>query len=375
MRTALCDLLGVRYPIIQSGMGRVASPELVAQVSSGGGLGILAGLGLPGEELRRQIARVRALTDRPFGVNLWLHEQLQPPLTADQVPAGTIRDVQLALNVFRERLGLPATTAPPPPFPDAIREAFDVIIDEHVPVWSIGLGNPSQAMVDRCHRAGILVMAMVATVDDARAVAASGVDIIVAQGGEAGGHRSTWQKQASADAASIGTLVLVPQVVDAVRQPVVAAGGIADGRGVVAALALGAQGALLGTRFVATRESMAAPMYKSAILAARSEDTRITDAFTGLYARGIRNTFADEYDAAAAPVLPSLLQARAAEDIYAASAGVGNREYFPLWAGQSAGLIADTDPSAPGVMPGAADVLRTIVEEAEATLAKLSISA
>jgi nitronate monooxygenase len=120
---------------------------------------------------------------------------------------------------------------------------------------------------------------------------------------------------------------------------------------------------------------MAAPMYKNAILAARSDDTRITDAFTGLYARGIRNTFADEYDAGGAPVLPSLLQARAAEDIYAASAGAGNREYFPLWAGQSAGLIADTDSSAPGVMPGAADVLRAIVAEAEATLAKLSISA
>ena len=372
MRTPLCDLLGVRYPIIQSGMGRIAGPELVAEVSSAGGLGILAGLGLPGDELRRQIGRVRELTDRPFGVNLWLHEQLRPPVVSDQVPERTIHEVQAALNAFRERLRLPPTLAPPPPFPDAIADAFEVIVDERVPVWSIGLGNPGPEMVHRCHRAGILVMAMIATVEDARTVAAAGVDIIVAQGGEAGGHRSTWRKGASPAAATVGTLVLVPQVVDAVRQPVVAAGGIADGRGVIAALALGAQAALLGTRFVATRESTAPPMYKSAIQAAGSDDTRVTDAFTGLYARALRNTFCDEYEASGTPVLPSLLQARAAEDIFLAAANTGEREYFPLLAGQSAGLIGPQEGSEPSGLPGARDVLRALVEEAEAALARIS---
>src|SRR5204863_2380260 len=138
----------------------------------------------------------------------------------------------------------------------------------------------------------------------------NGVDIIVAQGGEAGGHRSTWVKKPREEA-NVATLTLVPQVVDAVRQPVVAAGGIADGRGLVAALALGATGALLGTRFVATKESLAPPMFKDALVAATSDDTIITDVFTGLYARTLRNRFIDEYAASGAPVLPSLLQSKA----------------------------------------------------------------
>src|SRR4051794_5686169 len=296
MRTPLCDLLRVDHPIIQSGMGRVAGPELVAEVCNAGALGILAGLGLGPDQLRTQIRRIRELTDRPFGVNLWLHEDLRPPRPPEGIPRDTLASAQQVMNRFRARLDLPAASSPPPPYPDVVAAALDVVVDERVRVWSIGLGNPDASMVERCRRAGILVMAMVTTVDDARAVAASGVDLIVAQGGEAGGHRSTWKKPASAAAASVATLVLVPQIVDAISQPVIAAGGIADGRGVVAALALGAQGALLGTRFVATRESMAPAMYKRSLVAASSDDTSVTDTFTGLYARALRNTYMTEYE-------------------------------------------------------------------------------
>ena len=363
MRTKLCDPLHIDVPLIQSGMGRVAGPELVAEVCNAGALGILAGLGLAPDQLRTQIRRIRELTSRPFGVNLWLHEELQPPCAPEQIPRETLASAQQVMNRFRERLDLPTVSAPPPPYPDVVAAALDVVVDERVAVWSIGLGNPDPSMVERCRRAGILVMAMVTTVDDARAVAASGVDLIVAQGGEAGGHRSTWKKPASAAAASVATVVLVPQIVDAVTQPVIAAGGIADGRGVVAALALGAQGALLGTRFVASRESMAPAMYKRSLVAASSDDTRVTDTFTGLYARALRNTYMTEYEASGAPVLPPLLQTKAAEDIYMAAAKRDDREYFPMWAGQSAGLIAD--------LPGAGDVVRAIVREADATLARL----
>ena len=345
-------------------MGRVAGPELVAEVSNAGALGILAGLGLPAAELRRQIHRVRELTDRPFGVNLWLHEDLMPPRSPADIPDASLLSAQGVLNRFRQRLDLPPTSGAPPPYPDVIAEALDVVLDERVPIWSIGLGNPTSDMIDRCHRADILVMAMVTTVDDARAVADSGVDVIVAQGSEAGGHRSTWKKPASAAAASITTMALVPQIVDAVRQPVIAAGGIADGRGLVAALALGAQGALLGTRFVATRESMAPAMYKASLVAASSDDTRVTDTFTGLYARALRNTYMTEYESSGARVLPPLLQTKAAEDIYVAAARRGDREYFPMWAGQSTGLIAD--------LPPAREVVRAIVQEAEAAIARLA---
>jgi nitronate monooxygenase len=363
MKTALCDLLHIAYPIIQSGMRRIAGPELVAEVSRAGGLGILAGLGMGGEEIRQQVRQVRALTDRPFGVNLWLHEQLQPPRQPSQVAATDLESVQRILNQFRGRLGLPATDRRPSAFPDVIGEAVEVIIDERVPLWSIGLGNPDPALVERCHRAGVRVMAMVCTVEDALTVANANVDLIVAQGVEAGGHRSTWKKQ-PAGAASVSTMVLVPQVVDAVKQPVVASGGIADGRGIAAALALGAQAALLGTRFVATRESTAPAMFKSALLAAGSDDTKVTDALTGLYARALRNRFIEEYDASRTTVLPGLLQASAAEDIYTAAAKAGEADYYPMMAGQSAGLVND--------LPSAADVVRSLVSEADATLERLA---
>jgi len=248
--------------------------------------------------------------------------------------------------------------------PNLIEEAFEVILEERAPVWSIGLGKPARDMVALCHERGMKVVAMAATVDDARAVASVGVDAVVAQGSEAGGHRSTWVKPASREAAQVGAMALLPQIVDAVSVPVVAAGGIADGRGIVAALALGAAGALLGTRFVATRDSMAAEFLKKAILEEGSEATTITDAFTGLYARTLRNAFTDRYAASGAPVLPPLLQHAAAQDIYAEAAKQQNREYFPMHVGQSAGLVHD--------LPGAAEVVETLVREARAALAALT---
>jgi nitronate monooxygenase len=363
LRTSLCDLLGIEYPILQSGMGGVAGPELVAEVSRAGGLGILAGLRLSADQLRTGIRRVRELTDRPFGVNLWLHTQIRPPVDPTTLHDETIHRVQGALNGFRNQLGIPPTTSRPAPVPDVIDEAFEVILEEQVPVWSIGLGNPGRAMVTRCRERGVKVIAMVATVDDARAVAASGVDAVVAQGSEAGGHRSTWVKPASREAAQVGAIALIPQIVDAVDLPVIAAGGIADGRGIAAALALGAVGALLGTRFVATRDSAAADFWKKALLEQGSDATTVTDAFTGLYARVLRSGFTDAYAASGAPVLPALVQSSAAQDIYAAATKQQNREYFPMHAGQSVGMVHD--------LPGAAEVVETLVRETRAALRAL----
>lgn len=362
-RTVLCDLLGIEYPILQSGMGRVAGPELVAEVSRAGGLGILAGVNVPPDGLRQRIRRVRELTDRPFGVNLWLHSELRPPVDVGRIPEETIRRVQGALNRFRERLGIPTSLARPPALPDVVEADFEVVLDERVPVFSAGVGNPSAEMVRRCHERGVKVISMIATVEDARTVAAAGVDGVVAQGGEAGGHRSVGAKPASPDATMVGTMTLVPQVVDAVKVPVVAAGGIADGRGLAAAIALGAAGILLGTRFVATRESMAAEFWKKRILEGEGEATTVTDAFTGQWARTFRNTFQTEYAASRTPVLPSLLQAAAAEDVYSAATERRDGEYFPMYAGQSVGLIRD--------LPGAAEVVEAIVREACAVMAAL----
>ena len=206
-------------------------------------------------------------------------------------------------------------------------------------------------------------MVMVANVDDARAADAAGVDVIVAQGAEAGGHRSVWRRDAPSD---VGTFALVPEIVDAVRVPVVAAGGIADGRGLVAARALGAAGVLLGTRFVATRESMAPDFWKQAIVRATSDRTVVTRAFTGLPARVLRNKLQRDYDGSDAPVLPGLLQAALEQDIWMAAARGNAPDYFPLYAGQSVGVIGD--------LPSAADVVRAMVDEAREVLESLSRS-
>lgn len=362
-RTPLCDLLGIAYPIIQSGMGSVAGPDLAAEVSRAGGLGVIGGLNQPPEELRKRIRFVRDHTDRPFGVNLWLHSELRPPVDVKTIPPATIAKVQETLNAFRVRLEIPAVTAPPPPAPDLVEAGFEVILEEQVPVFSAAIGFPSAGMVKRCHARGVKVMAMVATVQDARDVAAVGVDVIVAQGGEAGGHRSVASKPVNPEVAMVGTIALVPQIVDIVRVPVVAAGGMADGRGLVAALALGAQGVLLGTRFVATRESMAPEFYKKSLLEREADATIVTDAFTGQWARVLRNTFAVEYRAAGAPTLPSLLQSGASADVTAAAVKRQDGEYFPMFSGQSVGLVHN--------VPGAGEVVEAIIREARDVLAGL----
>jgi NAD(P)H-dependent flavin oxidoreductase YrpB (nitropropane dioxygenase family) len=226
MKTSLCHLLGIEYPIIAAPMGPdLTGPSLVAAVSNAGGLGILQAQLCPPPLFREEIRRVRALTDRPFGVNLILH------------------------------------------FP--IEDHLAVCLDERIPILSLFWGDPAP-YVERAHSEGVKVFHQVGTVLAAERAAAAGVDVIVAQGVEAGGHV----------AGETSTLALVPRVVDAVApRPVVAAGGIADARGVVAALALGAQAAMLGTRFLASTESRAHPHYKKRLLEASEGDTVRTTLF------------------------------------------------------------------------------------------------
>jgi nitronate monooxygenase len=362
-RTALCDLLGIDYPIVQSGMGAIAGPELVAEVCRAGGLGILAGLNVPPDDLRAMIRRVRELTDRPFGVNLWLHKALRPPVDPGEISDEVLRGAQGMLNRFRQHLGIPTTIARPNRAPDLMEATIKVVLDERPPLFSAALGGLEPELGQECRRRGIKVMAMVSTVEDARIAAAGGADVIVAQGGEAGGHRSIDGKPASPEATSVGVMALLPQVVDAVRVPVVAAGGIADGRGLVAALALGAGGVLLGTRFVATRESMAPELYKKRLLESDSGDTTLTDTLSGLWARALANRFTREYTESGAPVLPPLVQRGAANDVFIAALKQGDPDYYPMMAGQSVGLIRD--------LPGAGEVVAAVIREARAVLSAL----
>ena len=363
-RTPLCDILGIQFPIIQAGMGgTVATPELAAKVSEAGGLGIIGVTFLPPDEIRNRIHRVRELTKKPFGVNLLLQEGIVPTLDVTKIPAGKVNEVQQRLNIFRTRLGIPEQHIPPAAVPDLVKAALEVIIEENVPVWSIGLGKPTQEQVKLCHNKGIKVIAMVSTVENAKEIAETGVDVIIAQGSEAGGHRSTFSKRDSKEDACIGTMSLVPQVVDAVRQPVVAAGGITDGRSLAAALALGASGVLIGTRFVATKESGAPEFHKQAILKTSSDYTTVTDKFSGSYARVIRNTFTNEYEKTTSAVLPPWVHYLTAQDIYKAAKEKNNPEYYTLWAGQSAGQIKN--------IPGADEVVHAIIKEAAQVIKRL----
>jgi nitronate monooxygenase len=354
LHTPLCDLLGIRHPIIQAGMAGATTPELVAAVSNAGGLGILGAARLTPEQLRQAIRTIRTMTAHPFGVNLVLAKA--EPNDSD------VKVVQRALNRFRRELSLPErldeVMLPPSLLPGQMQAVFD----EQVPVLSMALGDPGQ-WIASAHEAGARVMAMITTVSEARQVVESGVDIVVAQGSEAGGHRSTFELGRDNEVPLVGTMALVPQVTDAVHVPVVAAGGIADGRGLVAALALGAGGVQLGTRFLLALESAVFPAYQARVLSGTETDTVITRAFTGRPARSLRNRFLEQYAEAGIPPLAWPLQAMAADDIYSEARTRNDADHYPILAGQTLRGLKRRQR--------AADIIAELVSDAEAILRRL----
>lgn len=360
--TPVCPVLGVEYPIVQSGMGGVAGPVLAAEVSNAGGLGILSGTLIPPDVLRAQIRQLRDLTELPFGVNLLLLPELRDPTSTEASTDAAVAAVQTVLDQLRERLGLPARSRRPPAVPDIVEAALEVIIEEQVPVFSAGLGDPGRALTDRLHRAGIKTLVMVTNAKDARTVQASGADVIVAQGLEAGGHRSHFIKPHGGPFADLGSLSLIPDVVDAVNVPVVAAGGIVDGRGLVAALALGASGILMGTRFLVTRESSAPESHKKRLLEERGESTVVTDTITGRYARVLNNELSAAFQRSGVEPLPFPSQALAYTDIQAFATQTNDADYLPLYGGQSTGRLND--------LPWAADVVTDTIRQATQLLAR-----
>jgi nitronate monooxygenase len=233
-----------------------------------------------------------------------------------------------------------------------------VLLEERVPVFSFTFGIPPREMLDACRKASIATMGTATTVAEARALEAAGVDLICAQGAEAGGHRGTFDRDA--EPALIGTLALVPQIVDAVRAPVIAAGGIMDGRGFAAALALGASAASLGTAFLGCPEAGTAVPYREALREARDEGTVITRAFSGRAARGLANRFTREM--AGAPLAPFPVQNALTREIRAAAARAGDAGLLSLWAGQGAPLLRE--------MP-AGQLVAQILREVDAVIARL----
>jgi enoyl-[acyl-carrier protein] reductase II len=289
LKTAICNLFGIRYPIIQGGMAHLATAELASAVSNAGGLGVIAAANYDADWLRHQIRTTRSLTRKPFGVNLYLPSEF-------------------------------------------IQDQVKLVLDEKVPVVITGAGNPEE-YVFGFKKAGIKVVPLVSAVDMAKRLERNGVDALVAEGMEAGGHigEST-------------TMSFVPQVVDAVGIPVVAAGGIADGRGLIAALALGAQGIQMGTRFICSRECTAHPAFKAQILAAGDRSTVITGRMAGDPVRCLANQFSINYiELEKAGATPEELEIIGNGRLHL---GIieGNVEEGSLMAGQISGLIRDIQP-------------------------------
>jgi len=335
--------------------GGFTTPELVAAVTNAGGLGMLAGMGIPPAKLRELIRAIRSLSGGPFGVNFLISAPIEGNTD--------IAAAQRFLDRFREELGLPPGKVDIASPPVALGEQLEVVFAEQVPILSVALGNPGP-LIEQGHAAGCRVMAAVTTVAEAQQVAAEGVDVVVAQGAEAGGHQSAFAPGSRGEVPLVGTLALVPQVVDAVRVPVVASGGIMDGRGVAAALALGASGAQLGTRFLLAHESGTPPPYRQALIAASETDTVVTRAFTGRAARGIRNRFVEEYERSGAEPLAWPLQRAAAQDIYVAAQSRGDTDHMPVWAGQGLRLATHEQ--------GAAEIVAELVAGARVEIERLS---
>lgn len=315
LRTSLCDLLDIEHPIMLAGMGGVSYAELAAAVSNAGGYGVLGMAGTSASFIREQMRQVRKLTDRPFGVDL------------------------LAAS------------------PESLIESVDVIIEEGASSFIAGLGVP-MPILEKLKKAGLKVMVVCGAVKHAIKAEQAGCDAVICQGGEGGGHTGL-----------VGTLPLVAQAVEAVKIPVVAAGGLYDGRGLAAALALGAQGVWMGTRFIASTEAHAGDLYRSTIVGSSDEDTVRTRCYSGKPMRVKKNPYVEDWESRPADIQPFPIQAGISVKNNALG-GIGgqiegldpDKSCFAM--GQSAGGVHDVLP--------AGEIVRRIMAEAHAAIGKVA---
>jgi nitronate monooxygenase len=356
LQTALSRRLGVTHPIIQAPLaGGGDTPDLVAAVCNAGGIGFIGAAYLTPPQIAAAARAVRARTARPFGINLFA------PLPAPDAPRDAGPVLRRVAPFFAE-LGLP-----PPQLPTSagapFAEQFAAALDSGAAVFSFTFGLLPETAVAAVKTRGMLLLGTATTVAEAVALERAGVDAVVAQGSEAGGHRGTFA--GDFNSGLIGTMALVPQALDAVGVPVVASGGIMDGRGLAAALALGAGAVQLGTAFLTCAEAGIPEAYKEAILAAGAHETRLTRAYSGRPARGIVNRFMTEIDRGGA-VLPFPLQNALTRPMRTAAAQQGKADYLSLWAGQGAPLARRQT---------AAELVARLAAEAEAAMRRLAASA
>lgn len=348
----LTERLGLSHPIVQAPLaGGGDTPELVAAVSNSGALGFIGAAYLTPEQILESGARVRSLTSRPFGINLFAP---LPPAETSIDPSPTLA----MLAAYFAELGLPS-----PSLPISTGSSFDeqlgAALESGATTFSFTFGLLPSRAVHAVKERGLFLIGTATSVEEAVALEKSGVDAVVTQGSEAGGHRGTFATEFASG--MVGSIALVPQVVDAVRVPVIASGGIMDGRGIVAALALGAQAVQMGTAFLTCDEAGIPPVYKQAILSAHEDQTRITRAFSGRPARGIINRFMTEVGSNDA-ILPFPLQNALTRPLRSAAAKQGCAEFLSLWAGQGVRLAR---------RQSARELIDRLASEIDQTLARL----
>lgn len=309
LNSKICDLLGIEYPILQGGMAWVATAELAAAVSNAGGLGLIGAGHMPPDPLRAEIRKAKEMTNKPFGVNIMLMS----------------------------------------PF---LKEVMQVVYEERVPVITTGAGNPAE-FIPALKEVGTRVIPVVASVALARRLERTGVDAIIAEGMESGGH-----------VGEITTMTLVPQIADAVELPVIAAGGIGDARGVVAAFALGAHGVQIGTRFVASTECTVHPNYKEAVLKAKDRTTVVTGLYSGHPVRVVDNKLAKDFAELDRNGAPAEEFDRLGAGKLKAAAKDGDMDYGSVMIGQVAGLVSD--------VKSVNEIMQEIVQGIPAVLARLN---
>lgn len=357
--TGLLEKLKIHHPIVQAPMaGGGDTPELVAAVSNAGGLGFFGAAYLSPSQIAEFAEAVRSKTSGPFGINLFAPAPAPP---ADL----SLHEPLQRLAPYYSELGLPPPTAPAKPS-FGFAEQLAAALESGASVFSFTFGILPAEAISAIKARGMFLMGTATTVAEAVELEKAGVDAVVTQGSESGGHRGTFSGDFSAGL--IGTIALVPQVVDTVRVPVVASGGIMDGRGIAAALVLGASAVQLGTAFLTCKEAGIPEAYKQAIISAREDQTRITRAFSGRPARGIVNRFMTEMESseeAAAKIPPFPVQNALTRPLRTAAGKQGRAEFLSLWAGQGMRLAR---------RQSASDLIARLVVETDQAVRKLQAS-
>jgi nitronate monooxygenase len=331
-QTRVASTLGIEYPLIQGPLGGFSSERLTASVSNFGALGSFGAHGLEPQAIKDKIAEIRSLTSKPFAMNLWVSMEDDGAIESDGAA------FQRALSHLAPHIEAVGGTQPTFSPHKSIRfeDQVRVLLDAKVPVFSFIYGVPPKEILEEARKQGIITIGTATTPDEALALEQAGVNLVVASGFEAGGHRGSFLR--SSEDSLTGTISLVPQTVDAVKIPVIAAGGISDARGIAAAFALGAEGVQMGTVFLACEESGAHPLHREAILSGKAGHTSLTRGFTGRLARGIHNELLQSLNQPETKILPYPLQRVLMRNLALPAQKAGNAGLLALWAGQSANL-------------------------------------